>query len=141
LEVSLLDVARFDPLRIPKSFGEAAERARIVEVTCTGTSDGDVSLFPYRSGVYISDKHPLGDVLTSFPVVSTDAKPKSKKPARAFTIREMMQFSKRKVRKRSGLKRGSAPISKPTSHSETGKLGPDDLKRWKKREKPIEIIG
>jgi hypothetical protein len=66
---------------------------------------------------------------------------KSKKPSRAFTIREMMQFSKREVRKRAGLKRGSNGIERPATYAETGKLGADDLKRWRKPEKPIEIIG
>jgi hypothetical protein len=32
-------------------------------------------------------------------------------------------------------------IAARAAYNETGKLGPDDLKRWKKAEKPVTIIG
>jgi hypothetical protein len=48
-----------------------------------------------------------------------------------------MRFSKRELRLRAGLKRGSAPFSAP----EIGVLTAEQLIRWEKSEKPIEIIG
>jgi hypothetical protein len=64
-----------------------------------------------------------------------------KKHYTALTIKEAMRLSKKEVRKRAGLARGSAQIAAPASPVETGKLGADDLKRWRKPEKPVEIIG
>jgi hypothetical protein len=54
---------------------------------------------------------------------------------------EMMRLSKRQLRDRAFDKRPSVGRPKTEApYSETGKLGPDDLRRWKKPEKPIEII-
>ena len=63
----------------------------------------------------------------------------NKQPDRAFSITEMMQFSKRELRLRAGLKRG--PINAPEVAPKAGGLTAEQLIRWKKSEKPIEIIG
>jgi hypothetical protein len=55
---------------------------------------------------------------------------------RAFFITEVMNFPEREARELSGNARGSAPTP-PLSYQETG---PEDLRRWRKPEKPIETI-
>jgi hypothetical protein len=60
---------------------------------------------------------------------------------RAFSITEMMNLSEREVRKRAGAARGSTSMSPSLPYQETDRLGPDDLKRWQKPEKPVEILG
>jgi hypothetical protein len=58
-----------------------------------------------------------------------------------ITIIELMRFSSRQLRERAYDKRPVVGRPKADApYSETGKLGPDDLRRWRKPEKPIEII-
>jgi hypothetical protein len=63
---------------------------------------------------------------------------KSEQRSSVLTVMEMMRLSKRELRSR---KRSNARPAEQVSHEETGRLGPDDLKRWRKPEKPIKIIG
>jgi hypothetical protein len=66
---------------------------------------------------------------------------KSEQHSSVLTVMEMMRLSKRQLRDRAFDKRPSVGRPKTEApYSETGKLGPDDLRRWKKPEKPIEII-
>jgi hypothetical protein len=54
---------------------------------------------------------------------------------------EMIQFSRREIRLRSGLQRGSAPINTPVVAAKAGGITAEQLVRWKRAEKPIETIG
>ena len=65
-----------------------------------------------------------------------------KKHFEPITIKEMMALSSRQLRTRAYSKRPAIGRSKVDApYNETGKLGPNDLKRWHKPEKPIEIVG
>jgi hypothetical protein len=67
------------------------------------------------------------------------AKARKKKPLGPITLKELMRMSERQICERAYAKRRSR---KPdASYSATGKLGPDDLKRCKRSEPPIEVIG
>jgi hypothetical protein len=68
---------------------------------------------------------------------------KSRAVLRAFTITEMMRFDARELGRRAGTKRGSAPLvpADPEPDEPTRKYVASVLKRWRKPEKPIEIIG
>jgi hypothetical protein len=58
-----------------------------------------------------------------------------------ITMKELMRLSSRQLRARAYDKRPAVGRPKADApYSETGKLGPNDLKRWKKPEKPIEIV-
>jgi hypothetical protein len=62
-------------------------------------------------------------------------------PDDPITITELMRLSSRQLRERAYGKRPPLGRPKPNApYSETGRLGPDDLKRWRKEEPPIEII-
>jgi hypothetical protein len=50
-----------------------------------------------------------------------------------------MRLSSRQLRERAHAK--PRPVKPDVPYSETGKLGPDDMKKWKRPEPPIEIIG
>jgi hypothetical protein len=64
-----------------------------------------------------------------------------KKHFEPITIKELMALSSRQLRTRAYSKRPPVGRPKPDApYAETGRLGPDDLKRWKRSEKPIEII-
>jgi hypothetical protein len=52
----------------------------------------------------------------------------------------MMKFSPREIRRRAGLKRGSAAINPPTVEPKPGGLTAEKLIRWRNPEKPIETI-
>ena len=62
----------------------------------------------------------------------------SKRPG-AFTIKEMMGFSGRELRKRVGMKRRVASLKPPTPEPQP-KYDPSVLRRWRKPEKPIVVI-
>jgi hypothetical protein len=51
----------------------------------------------------------------------------------------MMQLSQREMRERVGMKRRPSPL-KPPAPEPAPKYDPSVLRRWRKPEKPIEII-
>jgi hypothetical protein len=63
----------------------------------------------------------------------------SKRPNGPITLKELMRMSEQEIRECAYSK--PRPIKPDAPYSYTGKLGPDDLRRWRKPEKSIEIIG
>lgn len=67
---------------------------------------------------------------------------KSRAVLRAFTVTEMMAFDAREMRRRANVERGSAPLSPVDPEPEPQrKYDASVLRRRRKPEKPIEIIG
>ena len=65
---------------------------------------------------------------------------KSKQSPRALMASDLLRLSPAEARKRVGLKRRRSSLKPPASEP-SAKYDPSVLKRWRKPEKPIEIIG